>query len=199
MRIEIVEKLSDANIQLQPYYILIGVIHNSKNKQIKDVFVGILDEGISHAIYLSKLDIYPPHEFNRYDLDNLQLWAAFTDNSVTPIADLYDDEDIVALIKKGTLFQNIAIFDNEWTEVIKIPRGLSVIIKPTGLGDLELEIKDFPDGIARKVTINEFENRDMFNIGYYDYLKGMKNPTFRMRLSENDGIQAEISIEFVDR
>ena len=165
MRIAKVEKIEDAYEYLRPYTILNGVIYTPLEKQIKEVFIGICDWGVSYSIYTSRFGQYPPHDFTP-DLGDLFLWAIFYDNSLKLVSELYDDPEIVEVLKGGTLTKTVIIkTDYEWSAPVKIIRGLDVIIwlnQPEG--HFEVQCKDVPNGIERILTIQDMGYKERLNI-----------------------------------
>jgi len=201
MRIPEAEKIEDAYENLQPFRILTGMVYTPLGKKIKDVFIGISDPGVSYAIYSSRFGEYPVHFFTKTDLQNLFLWVVFTDNSLKPVSEVYDDAEIVDILKKGTLLNKMTIkTDFEWSNPVKIPKGLGVIIwlnEPNG-GHLEVQYKDSPAGIEQSIIIKEMEYKDRINMLYYDRFKEMQNPHLRFRAKNTTSSDIEITIEFAN-
>ncbi|HBI00036.1 MAG TPA: hypothetical protein DDY18_00255 [Flavobacterium sp.] len=200
MRIAKVENMQDAEQFLRPYYKLRGVFYEPLDKQIKDVFVGISDWGVSAFHYISRYGEGHEHTFTKADMGNLFLYAAFTDNSIRLISDLYDDSELVNFIKDGKTQIELNIkTDNNWSEAVKVQRGLSAIIlvnQPEG--KLEVQYKDVPDGIEQSIIINELGFKERINMHYYERFKDMKNPHIRFRASDTAGPDMDIFISLVD-
>lgn len=199
--------INEAFEYLQQFEILNNLYYEPLGKQIKQVFIGISDIGVSKAIYLGLFDIFPKHHFTKSDLSNIFIYAGFfptldmNDSVIIRIDEMFKNEpEFLDYVEKGKIETSV-IVTQKASEPIKIPKGLG--IRMTFKGDSKFEFKISDPITARQSSgaINPKDN-DFYLIGYSDYsheLSNMIRPLIFFNLVYSDEPPVEIFLEFLHR
>jgi hypothetical protein len=183
------DSYDDAFQAILPYENLIGIFYEPLEKSIRDVFIGRSDPIISQDIYLGKKGILPPFKYLPRDLEDIQFWTGFDDNIIVPLGEVLKDELLSGYFKDGELTKDVIISGTDWTNPIRIPRGLGFRMNFKTYGNIEFQI------------IERDENGTRF-IGYLDTsyeLSNMKKALLYFRQGENNAPPVEISLLFLAR
>jgi hypothetical protein len=195
------ETLDAAWEAIMPFTILAGVFHTPSNKQIKRVFVGISDQHMSAIINLGIYGTFPVHNFTRSDLDHIQFWVAFFDDSILALDEVLRDADIDDVVKNG-LRREVFIDSDNWTEQIKVPKGLSIRMDFISGGHIHYKIIDrtLPRHSRRQSNCTvERPAGGIHNVLYLDpssALSNMIHPVIYFRPVHSDELSVELVLSF---
>jgi hypothetical protein len=158
---------NDAFQAVLPYENLIGIFYEPLEKPIRDVFIGRSDPIISQDIYLGKKGILPSFQFLPRDLEDIQFWVGFDENSIVPLDEVLTDSTLGEYFKDGELKKDVTISGTQWTDSIRIPRGLGFRMNFKTHGNIEFQIRDYETGRRTGHAIERADGGTRF-IGYLD-------------------------------
>jgi hypothetical protein len=169
------------------------------NAKIKAVFVGVTDPTMSNLIYKGINGDLPYHTFNEHDLNNLSLWVGFGDNTVLPLEEILQSDNLKKLCVEGALQKTVHL-TTDWSESLIVPDGLSIRITPKN--EMIINSKIY-NPHTPKVTEHKKEviEGNVFWFKYwheYTGLPEMINPSIAFKVEGRLNSAGEIFVEFLD-
>lgn len=192
--------LIEASAELAKYKNWNNVIFEKNNKKIQATFIGVSDYIMSQNIWWGIEGRLPQHQFNNYDLENIEYWVAFTDNTIMNVREVLEDGYMKYLLEPHSLRHNIYLSEN-WSIPLRIPKGLHVriILKEDTYFDLKVTNHTIPPTNFEYSISREKDGR--YNI-LYNEIQGMAEnivrPDVSFRLTNSVDKIREIVVLFVD-
>lgn len=180
------------------YSNLHGVIDPISNKKNWALFVGTNDPIMSSLIYQGVREHLPNHHFTEQDLRSIEFWTGYFDESILPINTISQDDYLRSICKPNGLYHRIVITE-EWTEPIRIPKGLGFRMKFTDDKEIWYDIFD-PKNSEKSEShkMGYYENfQRLFRYDNVTVLHDMEKPSIKFKLDDNRD-SSEIYLLFVN-
>jgi hypothetical protein len=190
----------EAQAVLMKYRPLEGMYYEPAKQQVWRVFVGISDIHMAQAIYSGLRGILPSHPFNYVDLQNIEYYAGFPDGSVVNIDEFLIDPYIFELCNRDDMKEVVTVKE-DWSDPLRIPKGLSVRLNFIEESHLEYRIFDLdaPDKFKSSSLERPGNHYMFFKFSEPQYgLAALNKPAISFRLADKNDNPLEIALEFVN-
>lgn len=89
----------------------------------------------------------PTFKYLPRDLADIQFWAAFDEDIIVPLAEVFEKDEILRdRFKNGELRKDVIVSGTQWNHPVRIPRGMGVRMNFGTHENLQFQIKDYETG-----------------------------------------------------